>query len=269
MKKAYQLKQVEDGEVQIVHHEERESIRINKYLSASGFCSRREADRLVAESRVTIDSGVATAGSQVSEGQVVQVDGQRITNREEHVYIMLHKPVGITCTLEEKKQGNIGHFMDYPERIFPIGRLDKDSSGLILMTSDGDIVNKILRSEHGHSKEYIVQVDHEITPSFIEKMGDGVEITNMRTKRRVRTKKCQVEPIDGRTFRIVLTQGLNRQIRRMCQELGYRVTALQRVRIMNIHLGSLKVGQWRYLTQAELTELGGRLQCTRPTGQQK
>lgn len=255
MKKAYQLKQMGDVETQIIHHGERESIRINKYLSASGFCSRRAADKLVAASRVTIEGALAEAGSQVSAGQVVLVDGQSVFNRQEHVYIALHKPVGITCTLDEGKEGNIGEFMDYPERIFPIGRLDRDSSGLILLTSDGDVVNKILRSEHNHNKEYIVQVDHDIALGFIESMAAGVEITNMRTKRREVTKKCEVERLDRDTFRIVLTQGLNRQIRRMCTELGYRVTALHRVRIMNIHLGELKVGQWRYVTQAELTQL--------------
>lgn len=259
MKKAYQLKQREDVEPQIIVHGERESVRINKYLSAAGVCSRREADRLVAAERVTIEGELAQAGSQVSAGQVVLVDGQSITSRADHVYIALHKPIGITCTLDEGKEGNIGQFMDYHERIFPIGRLDKDSSGLILLTSDGDVVNKILRAEHNHSKEYIVQVNHDVTQAFLKKMAAGVEITNMRTKQREMTKECQVKQLNGCTFSIILTQGLNRQIRRMCTELGYRVTELQRVRIMNIQLGSLQVGQWRYLTQEELTRLNASI----------
>lgn len=255
MKNAFQLKQEEDAKNQIFHHEEKESVRINKYLTASGFCSRREADRLVAEERVTIDGVLAEMGAQVLQGQVVQVDDITIASKQNHVYIALHKPIGITCTLEGDKDGNIADFMNHKERIFPIGRLDKDSSGLILLTSDGDIVNKILRAENNHEKEYIVRVDERITPEFLRKMAEGVEITNMRTKKREVTKKCVVKQIDTYTFRLVLTQGLNRQIRRMCTELGYGVYTLRRVRIMNIELGELKVGQWRYLTQEELTTL--------------
>lgn len=253
MKKAYQLKQPEDARHQIIDHGEKTSIRINKFLTSSGFCSRRQADKLVEEGRVKIDGKLASMGAQVLPDQSVFVDEHEIEAQQKHVYIALNKPVGITCTVEGDKQGNIADFMDYPRRIFPIGRLDKDSSGLILLTSDGDVVNKILRAENNHEKEYIVQVDKEITSAFIQRVGAGVEITNMRNKTRQMTKKCDVERLDSRIFRIILTQGLNRQIRRMCSELGYRVTSLRRVRIMNIELGSLKTGQWRYVTQDELT----------------
>lgn len=259
MKKAYHRKYPEDAGGQTFSHDERDSIRMNKYLSDAGFCSRRAADRLIAEGRVTIDGVVAAMGSQVSRDQTVLVDGQTITRAQPQVYIALHKPVGITCTLDREKAGNIADFMNYKQRIFPIGRLDKDSSGLILLTNDGDIVNQILRAEHNHEKEYIVQVDKAITPMFLQKMSAGVEITNMRTKSRELTKKCRVERVDTRSFRIIITQGLNRQIRRMCTELGYRVTALRRVRIMNIHLGSLEVGHWRYVTQEELTQLASSM----------
>lgn len=255
MKKAYQLKQASDANKQVFHHPEKTSIRINKYLSSSGFCSRRKADKLIEEQRVSIDGTVATVGAQVTKGQIVQVDGIQISNTKSHVYIALNKPIGITCTLETDVEGNISDFMDYDQHIFPIGRLDKDSSGLILLTSDGDIVNKLLRAENNHEKEYVVQVDKDLTPEFIEKMAAGVEITNMRTKTRVVTKKSEVKQLGPRSFSIILTQGFNRQIRRMCTELGYRVLALRRERIMNIHLGSLKTGQWRYLSSEELSVL--------------
>lgn len=255
MKKAYQLEQTPDAHKQTFSHQEKASVRVNKHLAACGFCSRRQADKLIGEQRVTIDGIVATVGSQVWEGQVVLVDGTPISDTQNQVYIALNKPTGITCTLETDKEGNISDFMGYHQRIFPIGRLDKDSSGLILLTSDGDIVNKILRAENNHDKEYIVHVNQDITLDFIKKMGAGVEITNMRTKTRVVTKKCEVTQLGSRSFSIVLTQGLNRQIRRMCTELGYRVVALQRIRIMNIHLGGLEMGQWRYLTGEELSVL--------------
>lgn len=255
MKKAYHLKQAESAKNQVFVHDGRESVRVNKYLTASGYCSRREADRLVEEQRVKIDGELATLGSQVAQGQTVTVDDQEISGKKSHVYIALNKPVGITCTTELDKEGNITDFVSFHERIFPIGRLDKDSSGLILLTSDGDVVNKILRAENNHEKEYIVQVNRFVNQSFIKSMSAGVEITNMRTKTRERTNKCKVEQIDDHKFRIVLTQGLNRQIRRMCTELDYKVNSLERVRIMNIELGSLKLGQWRYLTQDELTAL--------------
>ena len=255
MKKAYHQKHPEDGKGQVFLHGEKESTRINKYLADCDFCSRRGAEEYITEGRVTIDGEIAMMGSQVFTGQQVMVDEQIITKMQTQVYIALNKPVGITCTLEQTKAGNIGDFMGFEPRVFPIGRLDKDSSGLILLTNDGDIVNKILHAENNHEKEYIVEVDKAISPMFIEKLKTGVEITNMRTKNRVVTKKSKVERVNANCFKITLTQGLNRQIRRMCTELGYRVTALQRVRIMNIELGNLKVGHWRYLTQKELTQL--------------
>lgn len=258
MKKAYPQK-AGGHENQVLIRGEKESVRINKYLTAAGFCSRRQADRLVEEQRVKIDGAVAEIGAQVRSGQFVTVDGKAVIPAQNHVYIALNKPVGITCTLEEDIIGNIGDFMDFHRRIFPIGRLDKDSSGLILLTSDGDIVNDILRAENNNEKEYIVKVNRAVTEEFLNKMRGGVEITNMRTKKRVVTKESRVEQIGAKSFKIVLTQGFNRQIRRMCTELGYRVAELRRVRIMNIGIGDLAIGQWRYLTQEELDGLGGLL----------
>lgn len=255
MKRAFQLKQPEVSETQSFSHDEKESLRINKYLTSCGFCSRREADRLIQEGRVEIDSQPAVIGSQVLPGQIVSVDGQPVKKAASHVYIALYKPLGIACTLESDKEDNIADFMNYPERIFPIGRLDKDSTGLILLTSDGDIVNKILRAENNHEKEYVVTVNQPVTPEFLDQMRAGVEITNMKTKQRVKTKPCKVVQSGYKEFRIVLTQGMNRQIRRMCTELGYQVFNLKRIRIMNIPLGELKPGQWRYLTQSELDVL--------------
>lgn len=254
MKKAHQ--QPAGGvEAQVFFRHAKESVRINKYMTVAGVCSRRQADRLIEENRVTIDGAPASIGSQVYAGQTVAIDGSPIAPAESHVYIALNKPEGITCTLEQDVPGNIGDFMNFHRRIFPIGRLDKDSSGLILLTSDGDIVNEILYAENNHEKEYIVQVSRPLTPDFIKQMQGGVEITNMRTKKRVVTKPCTVKRLGEKTFQIILTQGLNRQIRRMCTELGYRVTGLRRVRIMNILLGDLKLGAWRYLTQKELDGL--------------
>lgn len=255
MKKAVQAKQQGDTAEQVFHHEEKQSLRINKYLTGAGYCSRRGADKLVAEGRVRIDDTLASMGSQVTSGQRVYVDDAEVLQAERHVYIALNKPIGITCTLEDDIDGNILEYMDYPQRIFPIGRLDKDSSGLILLTSDGEIVNKILRAENNHEKEYLVAVDRPLTSSFIRRMSAGVRITNMRTRLFETTKKCRVEQLGSHRFKIILTQGLNRQIRRMCSALGYRVMTLKRVRIMNIHLGDLQVGQWRYVTQEELTVL--------------
>lgn len=255
MKKAYQVNQEAENSGSVFRQENKEEVRINKYLTAAGFCSRRGADKLVEEKRVTVDGALAQMGTKVLPGQTVQVDGKEIAAGQNHVYIALNKPEGITCTTEGDVEGNIIDFMGVRERIFPIGRLDKDSSGLILLTSDGDIVNKILRAENHHEKEYIVKVKQEITPAFLQKMSEGVEITNMRNKTRVVTQKCRVKQLGPKTFCIVLTQGLNRQIRRMCTELGYNTLALRRVRIMNIRLGELQTGQWRYLTRQELEEL--------------
>ena len=224
-------------------------MRINKFISETGFCSRREADKLVDSGRVTINGVVAQLGSQAEQGDEVRIDGKRIGAQRSHVYIMLNKPVGITSTSEAHIEGNIVDFVGHSERVFPIGRLDKDSEGLILLTNDGDVVNPILRSEGKHEKEYIVTVDKPITPSFVKGMSEGVHILGSLTL------PCQITQVTNRVFRIILTEGRNRQIRRMCQAFGYHVRRLQRVRIMNIELGGLAVGKWRDLTEAERTEL--------------
>ncbi|GEB32071.1 MULTISPECIES: 23S rRNA pseudouridine(2604) synthase RluF [Brevibacillus] len=228
-------------------------MRINKFISETGICSRREADKLIDAKRVTINGLVAELGSTVSPGDDVRIDGNPLGAKKKHVYIALNKPVGITCTTELHVKGNIVDFVNHPERIFPIGRLDKDSQGLILLTNDGDIVNKILRAENNHEKEYIVTVDKPVTATFLQGMANGVRILGTVTK------PCKVTKVNERVFNIVLTQGLNRQIRRMCQAFGYQVRQLQRVRIMNIRLGNLKIGQWRNLTSEELKELNKNL----------
>lgn len=230
-------------------------IRINKYLADSGICSRRAADQAVAEGKVEIDGIKAEMGSRVLEGQTVTYMGKDISKVEELVLIAFNKPVGIVCTTDRRDPDNIIDFISYSKRIFPIGRLDKDSEGLILLTNDGDIVNKILRSGNFHEKEYIVKVNKDITPEFISAMGNGVEILDQVSGNNVITRKCTVTQIDRFNFRIILTQGYNRQIRRMCEALGYRVRALQRVRIMNINLGRLKSGTYRNLTDLELAKL--------------
>ncbi|QAA30969.1 23S rRNA pseudouridine(2604) synthase RluF [Clostridium manihotivorum] len=232
---------------QIIHHEKKEDIRINKYISETGICSRREADKLIEQGRVTIDGEKATTGTKVSAGQEVLIDGKPIKKENDLVYIVLNKPVGITCTTEKKVKGNIVDFVKHEKRIFPIGRLDKDSQGLILLTNDGDIVNKILRAGNNHEKEYIVTVNKPINDEFISNMSRGVPILG------VVTKKCYVKREGKNVFRIILTQGLNRQIRRMCEYFGYKVTKLERIRIMNINLGGLKIGQWRNLTSKEIS----------------
>lgn len=224
--------------------------RINKYLSEAGYCSRRKADKLIDEGRVTINGKVPEMGTKVQPGDSVEVDGKQVSNDDtEFVYIALNKPIGIVCTTDTRvEKDNIVEFVNYPERIFPIGRLDKPSEGLILMTNDGDIVNKILRARNNHEKEYIVTVDKKITQDFIDKMSNGVPILDTVTR------KCRVEQLNKNTFKIVLTQGLNRQIRRMCEYLGYEVTKLKRTRIMNITLDT-PVGEWRYLSKEELETL--------------
>ncbi len=232
-----------------------EEVRLNKYLTMSGFCSRREADRLIEAQRVTIDDEIATMGTKVKPNQLVKVDNNLIQPTFSHIYIIVNKPIGITCTLDKEIEGNLDDFMNYPQRIFQVGRLDKDSSGLLLLTSNGDIVNKILSSENNHEKEYIVTVNQDLTSTFINTLRNGVEITNTVNKTRVVTKKCSVVQHDKRSFSIILTQGYNRQIRRMCSELGYRVTALHRKRIMHIKDTNLKIGQWRYLTKEEEQQL--------------
>jgi len=231
-----------------------EKIRINKYLSEIGFCSRRAADKLLEEGRITINGMVPEMGTKVSDDDEIFVDGKTIKKVEEDfVYIAFNKPVGIVCTTDTKREkNNIIDYINHPKRIFPIGRLDKPSEGLILLTSDGDIVNKILRARNNHEKEYFVRVNKPITEKFLDKMRNGVPILDTVTK------KCEVEKIDTMNFRIILTQGLNRQIRRMCEHLDYEVKKLKRVRIMNIKL-DLPVGKWRDLTEVEMTELNGLL----------
>lgn len=233
----------------IVHKDRGEEIRLNKYISETGFCSRREADKLIESGRVTINGVKALMGTKVKEGTDVRVDGKPIKKTNELVYIALNKPVGITCTTEKKIKGNIVDFVNHKERIFPIGRLDKDSQGLIFLTNDGDIVNKILRAGNNHEKEYIVKVDKDITDKFISSMSKGVKILGTVTK------ECYVEKINRNTFKIILTQGLNRQIRRMCETLGYNVIKLNRVRIMNVTLDKLQIGKWRNLTVKELKKI--------------
>jgi len=230
---------------------EESSTRVNKYLSEVGYCSRRAADKLIEEGRVTINGKVPEMGTKVVSGDEVSVDGELISppSKEKFVYIAFNKPVGIVCTTDTNvERDNIIDYINHPQRIFPIGRLDKPSEGLILLTSDGDIVNKILRSKNNHEKEYVVTVNKSINQDFIFKMGNGVPVLDTITK------KCKVEQLDRTVFKIVLTQGLNRQIRRMCEYLGYEVIKLKRVRIMNIHL-DLPVGKWRNLTERELNEI--------------
>ncbi|SEM19709.1 ribosomal large subunit pseudouridine synthase F [Aquimarina amphilecti] len=220
--------------------------RLNKFLSEVGYCSRREADKLIDQGRVTLNNKVPEMGTKVAPGDEVRVDGELMNKSEEqHVYLAFHKPVGIVCTTAQNEKDNIVDYINYPKRIFPIGRLDKPSEGLILLTSDGDIVNKILRARNNHEKEYIVTVNKLISPQFIKRMGNGIPILDTITR------KCEVEQINKYDFKIVLTQGLNRQIRRMCEYLGYEVTKLKRIRIMNISLDT-PVGEWRYLTEKEL-----------------
>ncbi len=223
-----------------------ESISLNKYISSTGICSRREADKWIDEGRVEINGKIARKGNRVEKGDKVTVDGKFLKAKPKSVYIALHKPPGITCTTDRKDKDNIIDFLKYPKRIFPIGRLDKASTGLILLTNNGDIVNEILREENYHEKEYIVTVDKPITGQFVKRMSNGLPILGTKTK------KCKVEKLSKNKFRIVLTQGLNRQIRRMCEFLDYRVMTLKRVRIMHIQLDNLPKGKWRDLTEEEL-----------------
>lgn len=224
-------------------------MRLNKYISSTGVCSRREADAWIEAGRVSINGAVATLGIQVNEGDQVCVDGRPLATGPRRIYIALNKPVGITCTTERDIPGNIVDFIGHQERIFPVGRLDKDSEGLILLTNDGDIVNEILRVENAHEKEYEVTVDRPVTEIFLNGMASGVRILGTVTK------PCKVRRIAPATFRIILTQGLNRQIRRMCSFFGYKVVKLQRIRVINLTLAGLKVGQWRELSEAEVAGL--------------
>ena len=223
--------------------------RINKYIASSGLCSRREADRLIEEGRVTVNGIVAESGMQVCGDDVVLVDGKNIIPETNDVYIAFNKPLGVTCTTDSRDPSNIIDYIGYPERIFPIGRLDKNSSGLILLTNDGSIVNTLLRAENNHEKEYQVTVDRPYDDKFIREMQSGVPGLGQITL------PCKINRVSARVFRIILHQGLNRQIRRMCEYEGYKVVKLRRIRFMNINLGTLGTGQWRYLTAKEVNEL--------------
>ncbi|NVK57270.1 MAG: 23S rRNA pseudouridine(2604) synthase RluF [Alteromonadaceae bacterium] len=237
--------------------------RLNKYISDTGFCSRREADKLIEQKRVTINDKLPELGTKVSPQDTVKVDGKRVgavaEDKSDRVYIAYNKPIGITCTTERHVKGNIVDAIRHKQRIFPIGRLDKPSEGLILLTSDGDIVNKILRAENAHDKEYEVTVNQPISERFLQKMANGVPILGTVTK------PCTVSPLGKYKFTIILTQGLNRQIRRMCEFLGYEVTKLKRTRIMHIDLARLKPGQWRNLTAQELATLHNAVKGSRKT----
>ncbi|MGG4129431.1 pseudouridine synthase [Paenibacillus illinoisensis] len=229
-------------------------MRINKYISETGFCSRRETDRLIAAGRITINGKVCVKGAEVVAEDIVLIDGKEIPQVDRQpVYLALNKPIGIVCTAAQQVEGNIIQYVNYPSRIFAVGRLDKASEGLILLTNDGEIVNKMMRSEHNHEKEYVVTVDKPITDEFLRMMSQGVEILD------VITKPCKVYRHRENVFRIILTQGLNLQIRRMCKALGYRVLKLERIRIMNITLDQLERGQWRHLEKHELSTLLARL----------
>jgi 23S rRNA pseudouridine2604 synthase len=223
--------------------------RINKYIASSGLCSRREADKLIAEGRVTVNGITAESGMQVCEDDVVLVDGKNIIPETNEIYIAFNKPLGVTCTTDSRDPSNIIDYIGYPERIFPIGRLDKNSSGLILLTNDGSIVNTLLRAENNHEKEYQVTVDRPYDDKFVNEMQSGVPVLGQITL------PCKISKVSARVFKIILHQGLNRQIRRMCEYEGYKVVKLRRIRFMNITLGTLGTGQWRYLTAKEITEL--------------
>lgn len=241
---------------------EPEKTRINKYLSEIGYCSRRKADQLLEAKQITVNGKYPEPGTKVLDSDEVRVFGKLVKRPEkEFIYIALNKPVGIVCTTDTKREkNNIVDFINYPERIFPIGRLDKPSEGLIFMTNDGDIVNKILRSVNDHEKEYLVTVDKPVTKGFLHKMRNGVPILDTVTK------KCEVEKTGKFSFRIVLTQGLNRQIRRMCEFLGYNVVSLKRIRIMNVKL-DVPTGQWRYLTKHEISEIKKQITSSSKTSE--
>ena len=226
-----------------------EGIRLNKYIASSGLCSRREADTLIESGKVTINGETAVQGSKVMDGDIVLVNGRKVTPDDDMVYIAFNKPLGVTCTTDKRDPSNIIDYIGFDERIFPVGRLDKNSSGLILLTNDGSIVNKLLRAENGHEKEYLVTVNRPYDKNFLRSMESGVPVLGQLTL------PCKLKPAGDKTFKIILHQGLNRQIRRMCEYLGYKVTRLKRIRFMNITLGDLETGKWRYLTASEKKEL--------------
>ncbi len=235
------------------------SISINKYVSSTGICSRREADRWIEAGRIRINNKVAKLGNRVFPKDSVQIDGQLVKAKAKPLYIAFNKPIGVVCTTDSKDSNNIVDYINHSQRLFPIGRLDKASGGLIFLTNDGDIVNKILRAGNQHEKEYIVTVRHPITNDFIQKMSQGIPILGTVTR------KCKVTRINNFTFKIILTQGLNRQIRRMCEYLGNYATQLQRIRIMNVQLGKMKAGQWRKLTDMEMQDIQKHIQNSSKT----
>ena len=226
-----------------------EGIRLNKYIASSGTCSRREADKLIESGKVSVNGVTADLGTRVFEGDTVEIEGRSIVPEDSMIYIAFNKPLGITCTTDRRDPSNIIDYINFSERIFPIGRLDKNSSGLILLTNNGDIVNTLLRSENGHEKEYVVTIDRPYDKDFIKNMSNGVPVLGRMTL------PAKVIPVNDKKFKIILKQGMNRQIRRMCEYLGYKVTRLKRIRFMNIKLGELETGKWRYLTAKEKQEL--------------
>ena len=232
-------------------------IRLNKYLSEAGVCSRREADRLIESGIVTVDGKTAAPGMKVEDGQEVRVGKKVVKSKTEKTVLAVYKPAGIVCTEDKREKKNIIRFLNYPVRITYAGRLDKDSEGLLIMTNDGDLINGMMRARYAHEKEYKVRVNKEVTPEFIEKMSRGVHIRDKEKNLDAVTRPCTVKKTGKYTFSIILTQGLNRQIRRMCEALGYKVDVLKRIRIMNVELGDLKPGQVRELTEQELKELYG------------
>lgn len=247
------------NEEDLILHEKKESFRINKFISDTGYASRRESDRLVQSGVVTVNGVTAQTGMQVYSTDVIKIKGKLISLKKSNVYIALNKPVGIECITDTSKKDNIVSFMNYNEMIFPIGRLDKDSSGLILLTNDGDIVNKILRAENDNEKEYIVKVDKKIDADFLSLIQRGIVIYNPVSHKNQRTLPSVAEKLDDYTFKLIIKQGLNRQIRRMTKALGYNVVELKRVRIMNIKLNHLADGYWRYLSTTELKKLNESL----------
>lgn len=252
-------------EKEFMDRSKREAIRLNKYLSESGICSRREADRFIEAGRVTVDGQTAVTGMKISPEQIIKVDGKKIGLQEEMIVLAVNKPRGIVCTEEKREPNNIIRFLNYPTRITYAGRLDKDSEGLLLMTNNGDIINKMMRAGNYHEKEYLVTVDKPLTEEFLRKMAGGVPVLDTVTR------PCSVKKEGKKTFRIILTQGLNRQIRRMCEALDYQVVTLKRVRIMKIRLGELKPGEYRKLTEQEIQDLSKMLEnsSNRPGGSRK
>ena len=242
-----------------MENNKQQSINLNKYISSSGICSRREAEKFINEGRVTINGKPTQLGNRVGKKDVVKLDGRLVTPKNITIYIALNKPVGIVSTTDDREPNNIVQHINYPERLFPIGRLDKPSEGLIFLTNDGDIVNKILRAGNNHEKEYFVSVNKSITQDFIDKMSNGIPILGTVTQ------NCLVEKVADKIFKIVLTQGLNRQIRRMCEYLDYEVTKLKRTRIMNVELGYLQTGDWRELTEDEMKEINAMISSSSKT----